>query len=149
MGGRPRMENILPDEYPMHPRTSLLSSGKHGPRPSRREVFEGDSQLSVIGDIPELNLRVVIYATDFSLCFQNAGHYAALFGAVLLGEAFCNARFHSFAGCNGGGSGREAGKPAEEGAAVPSRRGGLSTGVRLHRHNPDASRWNAPRSRAT
>jgi nucleotide-binding universal stress UspA family protein len=32
--------------------------------------------MPVIGDKPELNLNSVIYATDFSLCSQNAGAYA-------------------------------------------------------------------------
>ena len=33
--------------------------------------------MSMIGDKPELSLKTVVYATDFSLCSQNAGHYAA------------------------------------------------------------------------
>jgi nucleotide-binding universal stress UspA family protein len=40
--------------------------------------------VPVIGDRPDLNLKTVIYATDFSLCSQNAGLYAA-----------CLARFFS------------------------------------------------------
>lgn len=44
--------------------------------------------MSMIGDRLELNLKTVVYATDFSLCFQNAGHYAAriasYFSATLL-----------------------------------------------------------------
>jgi nucleotide-binding universal stress UspA family protein len=44
--------------------------------------------MPVIGDKPELNLKTVIYATDFSLCSQNAGLYAAriatYFSATLL-----------------------------------------------------------------
>lgn len=37
--------------------------------------------MSIIGDKPELNLKTVIYATDFSLCSQNAGLYAARLAA--------------------------------------------------------------------
>ena len=41
-----------------------------------------------IGDIPELNLKSIVYATDFSLRAQNAGLYAsriaAYFSAKLL-----------------------------------------------------------------
>ena len=44
--------------------------------------------MPLIGDRPDLNLRTVIYATDFSLCSQNAGLYAAClakyFSATLL-----------------------------------------------------------------
>jgi nucleotide-binding universal stress UspA family protein len=37
--------------------------------------------MPVIGDRPELNLKTVIYATDFSLCSRNAGLYAARMAA--------------------------------------------------------------------
>ena len=37
--------------------------------------------MPVIGDRPELNLKAVIYATDFSLCSRNAGLYAARMAA--------------------------------------------------------------------
>jgi len=37
--------------------------------------------MPVIGDRPELNLKTVIYATDFSLCSKNAGLYAARMAA--------------------------------------------------------------------
>jgi len=37
--------------------------------------------MPVIGDRPELNLKTVIFATDFSLCSQNAGLYAARMAA--------------------------------------------------------------------
>ena len=44
--------------------------------------------MPMIGDRPELNLKTVVYATDFSLCSQNAGLYAAriasYFSATLL-----------------------------------------------------------------
>lgn len=44
--------------------------------------------MPVIGDRPELNLKTVVYATDFSLYSQNAGLYAAriasYFSATLL-----------------------------------------------------------------
>jgi nucleotide-binding universal stress UspA family protein len=44
--------------------------------------------MPVIGDKPELNLKSIVYATDFSLCSQNAGLYAsriaAYFSAKLL-----------------------------------------------------------------
>ena len=44
--------------------------------------------MPMIGDRPELNLKTVIYATDFSVCSQNAGLYAAriasYFSATLL-----------------------------------------------------------------
>jgi nucleotide-binding universal stress UspA family protein len=40
-----------------------------------------DATMPVIGDRPELNLKTVIYATDFSLCSQNAGLYAARLAA--------------------------------------------------------------------
>ena len=44
--------------------------------------------MPIIGDRPELNLKTVIYATDFSLCSENAGLYAAriasYFSATLL-----------------------------------------------------------------
>jgi nucleotide-binding universal stress UspA family protein len=33
--------------------------------------------MPVIGDKPELNLKSIVYATDFSLCAQNAGLYAS------------------------------------------------------------------------
>lgn len=33
--------------------------------------------MPVIGDRPDLNLKAIVYATDFSLCSQNAGLYAA------------------------------------------------------------------------
>jgi nucleotide-binding universal stress UspA family protein len=34
--------------------------------------------MPLIGDRPELNLNAVIYATDFSVCSQNAGLYSAV-----------------------------------------------------------------------
>ena len=37
--------------------------------------------MPVIGDRPELNLKTIIYATDFSLCSKNAGLYAARMAA--------------------------------------------------------------------
>jgi nucleotide-binding universal stress UspA family protein len=37
--------------------------------------------MPVIGDRPELNLKTVIYATDFSPCSRNAGLYAARMAA--------------------------------------------------------------------
>jgi nucleotide-binding universal stress UspA family protein len=37
--------------------------------------------MPVIGDRPELNLKSVIFATDFSLCSQSAGLYAARIAA--------------------------------------------------------------------
>ena len=37
--------------------------------------------MPVIGDRPELNLKSVVYATDFSLCSKNAGFYAARMAA--------------------------------------------------------------------
>jgi nucleotide-binding universal stress UspA family protein len=37
--------------------------------------------MPVIGDRPELNLKTVVYATDFSLCSRNAGLYAARMAA--------------------------------------------------------------------
>ena len=37
--------------------------------------------MPVIGDRPELNLRTVVYATDFSPCSKNAGLYAARMAA--------------------------------------------------------------------
>jgi len=37
--------------------------------------------MPMIGDRPELNLKAVVYATDFSLCSQNAGLYAARFAS--------------------------------------------------------------------
>ncbi|MGA7859686.1 MAG: universal stress protein [Terracidiphilus sp.] len=44
--------------------------------------------MPMIGDRPEFNLNAVVYATDFSLCSQNAGLYAArlasYFSATLL-----------------------------------------------------------------
>jgi len=44
--------------------------------------------MPMIGDRPEMNLKTVVYATDFSICSQNAGLYAAriasYFSATLL-----------------------------------------------------------------
>jgi len=44
--------------------------------------------MPMIGDRPELNVKTVVYATDFSICSQNAGLYAAriasYFSATLL-----------------------------------------------------------------
>ncbi len=44
--------------------------------------------MPVIGECPELDLNAVVYGTDFSICSQNAGLYAALlaqhFGAPLI-----------------------------------------------------------------
>jgi nucleotide-binding universal stress UspA family protein len=37
--------------------------------------------MPVIGDRPELNLKTIVYATDFSLGSQNAGLYAARFAS--------------------------------------------------------------------
>ena len=37
--------------------------------------------MPVIADKPELNLKTVVYATDFSLCSKNAGLYAARMAA--------------------------------------------------------------------
>jgi nucleotide-binding universal stress UspA family protein len=49
--------------------------------------------MPVIGDRPDLNLDTVVYATDFSLCSQNAGIYAARFASrfsarLLVAHAF-------------------------------------------------------------
>ena len=44
--------------------------------------------VPVIGEGPDLSLNAVIYATDFSVCSQNAGFYAAFlakhFSATLM-----------------------------------------------------------------
>ena len=44
--------------------------------------------MPMIGDRPEMNVKTVVYATDFSICSQNAGLYAAriasYFSATLL-----------------------------------------------------------------
>jgi nucleotide-binding universal stress UspA family protein len=40
-------------------------------------LFKEISVMPMIGDRPELNLKTVVYATDFSLSSQNAGLYAA------------------------------------------------------------------------
>ncbi|MGA2674448.1 MAG: universal stress protein [Terracidiphilus sp.] len=37
--------------------------------------------MPITGDRPDLNLQAVVYATDFSLCSQNAGLYAARLAA--------------------------------------------------------------------
>lgn len=49
--------------------------------------------MPLIGDKPELTLKTVVYATDFSLCSQNAGLYAARLAAyfsstLLVAHAF-------------------------------------------------------------
>jgi nucleotide-binding universal stress UspA family protein len=43
--------------------------------------LEEIATMPVIGDRPELNLKTVIYATDFSVCSKNAGLYAARMAA--------------------------------------------------------------------
>ena len=48
---------------------------------------------SAINDKPVLNLKAVVFATDFSLCSQNAGLYAARMAAyfsakLLVAHAF-------------------------------------------------------------
>jgi nucleotide-binding universal stress UspA family protein len=51
-------------------------------------LYKEIATMPVIGDRPELNLKTVVYATDFSLYSQNAGLYAAriasYFSATLL-----------------------------------------------------------------
>jgi nucleotide-binding universal stress UspA family protein len=52
-------------------------------------LFTGEmTAMPLIGDRPDLNLNAVIFATDFSVCSENAGLYAALmaelFSAKLL-----------------------------------------------------------------
>jgi len=51
-------------------------------------LYEEIDIMPVFGDRPDLNLKTVVYATDFSLCSQNAGLYAAriasFFSATLL-----------------------------------------------------------------
>lgn len=42
--------------------------------------------MPVIGDMPELNLKTVVYATDFSPCSKKAGLYAARLAAYLSAE---------------------------------------------------------------
>jgi nucleotide-binding universal stress UspA family protein len=44
-------------------------------------IFEEIATMPVIGDRPELNLKTVVYATDFSPCSKNAGLYAARIAA--------------------------------------------------------------------
>jgi nucleotide-binding universal stress UspA family protein len=44
--------------------------------------------VPVIGDRPELNLNSIVYATDFSLCSQNAGLYAARFATYFSAKLF-------------------------------------------------------------
>ena len=39
--------------------------------------------MPLIGDTPALDLNAVIFGTDFSLCSQNAGFYAALLAQYL------------------------------------------------------------------
>ena len=55
---------------------------------SATTFIRGKATMPLIRDRPDLNLRTVIYATDFSLCSQNAGLYAAClakyFSATLL-----------------------------------------------------------------
>ena len=43
--------------------------------------FEEIATMPAIGDRTDLNLKTVIYATDFSLCSKNAGLYAARMAA--------------------------------------------------------------------
>jgi len=51
-------------------------------------LYEEIDIMPVIGDRPDLNLKAVVYATDFSLFSQSAGLYAARiashFSATLL-----------------------------------------------------------------
>ena len=42
--------------------------------------------MPVIGDRPELNLKAVVFATDFSQCSKNAGLYAARMAAYFSAE---------------------------------------------------------------
>ena len=54
-----------------------------------REVFT----VPVIGERPELDLNAVVYGTDFSVCSQNAGLYAAFLArhfstALMVAHAF-------------------------------------------------------------
>jgi nucleotide-binding universal stress UspA family protein len=44
--------------------------------------------MPVIGDKPVLNLNSVVYATDFSLCSQNAGLYAARMAAYFSAKLY-------------------------------------------------------------
>jgi nucleotide-binding universal stress UspA family protein len=44
-------------------------------------IFEEIDTMLVIGDRPELNLKTVVYATDFSPCSINAGLFAARMAA--------------------------------------------------------------------
>jgi nucleotide-binding universal stress UspA family protein len=48
--------------------------------------FEENATMPVIGDRPELNLKSVIFATDFSLCSQSAGLYAVRIAAYFSAE---------------------------------------------------------------
>ena len=55
---------------------------------SAKSVYWEVVTVPVIGERPDLDLNAVIYATDFSVCSQNAGLYAALlsrhFSATLM-----------------------------------------------------------------
>jgi nucleotide-binding universal stress UspA family protein len=49
--------------------------------------------MPVIGDRPELNLKTVVYATDFSLCCKNAGLYAARLATYFSARLFVTHAF--------------------------------------------------------
>jgi len=57
-------------------------------------VFEEINAMPVIGDRPELNLKAVVLATDFSQCSKNAGLYAARMAAYFSAELLV---IHAFA----------------------------------------------------
>jgi hypothetical protein len=44
--------------------------------------------MSVIDDKPVLNLKSVVFATDFSSCSQNAGYYASRMAACFSANLF-------------------------------------------------------------
>jgi len=50
--------------------------------------------MPVIGDRPELNLKSVIYATDFSLCSRNAASTRA-HGRLFLGKTAGDSCLHA------------------------------------------------------
>ena len=57
--------------------------------------------MPVIGGIPDVIPKTVIYATDFSLCSRSAGFFCRTHSLMVLGETASDSCLHALASCYG------------------------------------------------
>jgi len=94
--------------------------------------------MPVIGERPELSLKTVIYATDFSLCCKNVGLYAARMAAYFPAKLLVT---HDFTMEQTAlevevGDGRESARISLKTSVSQSKRGAAAASIRAEIRKP-------------